>query len=672
MSLLTPWNGFFLLVALIPPLLLLYFLKLRRRTVPMSSTLLWRSVTADLQANAPFQRLRRNILLMLQMIVLLLIALSIMQPRLEGRGGSGVRSVLLIDRSGSMETTDVGEGSRLEEAQRRARATIDRLHPGGLFAGGGGETMVVAFGQSAEILQPFTDSRSQLLAAIDRIEPTHGRSNLGAALQLARVYSINTDPDNPEITQVVPADLELFSDGRIADLEEQVLRGEQLTYHRIGAPETGNQAVLQLAADRVWDRPAAIEIFASLGNFSPDPVTLDVQLSVDGVARSVQEVSLPAGRREGQREVPGQRSLVFSPFDLTRGAVIEVAILVEDGLETDNTASLIVPPPRQLRVALVTNDRQLLPRVLDGLGLGELQRFSPSQWRRARGDDAWDVVIFDAVSPDELPVVPTLTLASAPPTPRLRPYGREDGGQVALSADARHPVMQYVDTETLYVQESESILPGDDVSVILAGSKTPLVFAWEDEGHPRVHVAFDPAESTWPFEAGFVAFLYNVVDWLGHHDEALVQGQAQPGDQLAFQSGTPGGNTSLRRPDGSIRRLTAREDGTVIWGPVELAGLHVLTDDQGATVDGGRRAVRFPATPESAVSATTSIILGQDEVRAVEDGGQRYVAIWPWALGVSLLILMLEWWIWSRRVGGGRPAPGSSRPRRSASRGLIH
>jgi len=39
-----------------PVLLFLYFLKLRRQEIPVSSTLLWRQAIQDLQVNAPFQR----------------------------------------------------------------------------------------------------------------------------------------------------------------------------------------------------------------------------------------------------------------------------------------------------------------------------------------------------------------------------------------------------------------------------------------------------------------------------------------------------------------------------------------------------------------------------------------------------------------------------------------
>ncbi|MBG79559.1 MAG: hypothetical protein CMJ39_02470 [Phycisphaerae bacterium] len=665
MTLLTPWAGFFLLAGVVPPLLVLYFLKLRRRTMPVSSTLLWLSSTADLQANTPFQRLRRNILLLLQLIILLLLILAIMQPRLEGRQGAGGRTVLLIDRSGSMTARDAENGSRLEEAKARAREAIDRLHPGGLFSSGDGETMIVTFGEQADILQPFTDSRSQLLAAVDRIEASHGGSRIGEALQLARVYSTNTDPDNPDAPQILPAHLELFSDGMIEDIDDQVLRGETITYHRIGQDEPANYGVLQLAADRPWDAPGDLVVFASLGNFSSEEVEVDVQLTIDGVARSVQEVKLPPAQLKNGKSVPGRRNLAFSPFELTRGAVIEVLMLANDVMVADDSAVMIVPPPRELRVALVTDGRILLERLLSGFSLEELRVFSPASWKLEGLKGGWDIVVFDNTTPDTMPTMPTLTLGGIPPVEELRGYSNDKTGQVALQAAMDHPVMRYVNIDTLFVQESEAIQPGDEVEVLLEGSQTPLIFGWDDQGVPRVHVAFDPIKSTWPYESGFVAFLYNAIDWLGHRDAALVEQQRRPGGSLAFDLNQAGIEADLICPDGSRVGVQAHADGRVVWGPVELAGLHVLeTGGPEGQIRIQQRSVLFPADSESNLMTRSSVQLGQDQIEAVTEATRGYVPIWPWAIGVSLLILMVEWWVWSSRVGGGvKPVlPGVSVP----------
>src|SRR3954470_16213555 len=81
----------------IPALLVLYFLKLRRRELAVSSTLLWKKAVQDLQVNAPFQRLRKNLLLLLQMLLLILLLLALSRPITFFTPGAGRISVLLID-----------------------------------------------------------------------------------------------------------------------------------------------------------------------------------------------------------------------------------------------------------------------------------------------------------------------------------------------------------------------------------------------------------------------------------------------------------------------------------------------------------------------------------------------------------------------------------------------
>src|SRR2546421_8845136 len=83
-------------------IVLMYILKLRRRDVVVSSTFLWRQVIRDVQANAPFQKLRKNLLLFLQLLAIALIILAMSRAFWQGKG-IGRRSVgLAVDTSASM------------------------------------------------------------------------------------------------------------------------------------------------------------------------------------------------------------------------------------------------------------------------------------------------------------------------------------------------------------------------------------------------------------------------------------------------------------------------------------------------------------------------------------------------------------------------------------------
>ena len=121
MSWLTPLTGLLVAAFAVPPLLLLYFLKLRRVHRDIPSTMLWSRSVEDVRANAPFQRIRYSLLLLLQLLILLLLVLALAQPQLEGSGSPSGRTVIAIDRSASMNATDSPDGrSRLELAKEAA------------------------------------------------------------------------------------------------------------------------------------------------------------------------------------------------------------------------------------------------------------------------------------------------------------------------------------------------------------------------------------------------------------------------------------------------------------------------------------------------------------------------------------------------------------------------
>src|SRR6185312_15336010 len=172
------------------------------------STILWRKAIQDLQVNSPFQKLRRNLLLLLQLLILLALLLAFSRPVTSYRPPPGARSVILIDRSASMSAHDMNGATRLAEAKRRAKELVDSMSKES-------SAMVIAFDNSAETLQSFSSDQVALKRAIDSIEPTDRSTKLKLAYELADAsMAFNPDQLRPNVD---PADIYLYSDGRALD-----------------------------------------------------------------------------------------------------------------------------------------------------------------------------------------------------------------------------------------------------------------------------------------------------------------------------------------------------------------------------------------------------------------------------------------------------------------------
>lgn len=658
MTWLTPITGLLVAAAVIPPLLLLYFLKLRRRRQWTASTLLWQRAVEDLQANAPFQRLRRSLLLLLQLIVLLLLAASVAQPRLHAGTHRGGRVVLMVDNSASMSATDVDAGTRLEAAKRQARERIETLYGGGLFSDSPGETMVIAFSDRAEIMTRFTSSKAQLLAAVDRIGPTDGETSIAQALKLARASTTNFVNELGEARIVgEPPALELYSDGAIRDLDEQVLRGEALQYFATGGDGSDNVGVTSISVERPFDRPTSVQVFAAVANFGDEPVACDLQLSVDGAAIGIEEVSIdPAGHdpATGMR-LPGRRNIVFSPFEQPRGAVIEVANLRPDLLAADDAAHVIVPPPKRLDVLLVAPRGELLRVALEGMALERLERVRSADRLASLAEEgaleSFDVVVLDGVTPASLPPGRYLVFGPPPPVEGLNPYG-EGEDQVALEWREDHPAMAHLAFDNLFVQKFHLVQPADDARVIVEGSRGPLLVELT-RGPVRVlYCPFDPMDSNWPFQRSFINFLVNSIDYLGHAGDAITSRSYAPGEALSARLPQSARDIELRLPDETDVPLESLDPTAWSWGPTRRAGVHLLSWDESGADERRVRAfaVNLLSDTEGDVRVVPQIVIGQEAVAGRDAGDASYTPLWPWALGLALVVMMGEWWMYHRKM----------------------
>src|SRR5207244_1251896 len=157
MNFLTPIA--FAFAAAIPVVILFYLLKRKRVVKLVSSTLLWQKFLAETQASAPFQRLRHNWLLILQLLLLALVVFALGRPYFAGNAKSSRLRVLILDASASMQSTDE-KPSRFEKARTEALKWVDGLRDND-------QMVVLQAGANTEVKQSATSDKTALRRAIN-------------------------------------------------------------------------------------------------------------------------------------------------------------------------------------------------------------------------------------------------------------------------------------------------------------------------------------------------------------------------------------------------------------------------------------------------------------------------------------------------------------------------
>ncbi len=479
MTWLTPWLAGIAAAIAIPTLLILYFLKLRRRDVEISTTLLWKKAIQDMQANAPFQRLRRNLLLFLQLLVLGGILAALGQPQIKGQTITGRKHVVMIDRSASMLSLDEKDGrgqpmDRLAQARAQAIAFVESLREAGFMASEeGDEAMVIAFDTVAEVRQQFTSDKAALRRAIESITAVEGPTRIEEAMRLAKAHKPRRILEDRTTGQAVaveglysgePVTLHIFSDGRLPDAGiSKPAPDDRVEFQRVGGTASGNTAITGIRSERNYEDPSKLSVFVAISNADPQARTLDVELSIDGSVAGIKSATIPGSSVEGvelsgsaaaraarderatveaagvrpagtaadgetaqARAKPGTGGVVFQ-LDRGSGATVRVRLrspasgeaLEGDVLALDDSAWLIVPPARRLAVAVVSPQGNLfLSSVLSGLPLSRLVELTPDQFeeRAAEGKlSEFDVVILDGWLPTMAAAAPVATAIPAVP-----------------------------------------------------------------------------------------------------------------------------------------------------------------------------------------------------------------------------------------------------------------
>ena len=619
----------FYLLGIIPIVIALHFLKLRRQRYVVPSLLLWRAGAEDQKANVPFQRLRNLLLPILQSLFLLVIIVSVARPALQIPGIVHGKIIFIVDNSASMLSKEMGE-TRLALAKREVLKHIDQV------SASGGMMIMATHVPKPYIQQAFTTDKDKLRRAVQNIPATHAGGELTYVFDHATRYA-----DSPQ-------DQIFF----MSDSYEN-LPVTSVPINKIAVGDVAeNIGIVQFSVERIANQ---YTILAGIQNWTGMAREIDVALELEGgTAIDENTLTIPAG------EV---KSVLFSisAEGLDNVAISLHLVDVADDFELDNRVWAVLNPIKRTQILLVSDKNQpFLTDLLRSYGDHVQLQTVPTDEFHGTGDA--DIIIFDGgiSSEHNFLNVPSTENIIVINSRRELPFMAEPSFEIittpvsVIRENKTHPIVQDVSIMGLQVRESvrrelplwgNSLIESEKGALVWLGTEADrqfLVFEFD---------AFNPEISTFPTTIPDVPiFMYRCLEWLEARTAPIKSLTVQKnrtrqifrtGEHLKIDLSTvENPNIQVKKPDSRIIEL-----GSELFSETDQIGVYsVLSGDSLFA----RFAVNLLDATESTLLPPKTALNLQGQVNEKNLLQPLRREIWQWTALFAVCLLLCEWWFYHR------------------------
>ena len=601
---------------LVPLLILLYLLRAQHRHHRVPSVFLWRRLPNEMDDKPTIRMPITNWLFWLQMIAIILAALTLALPQIEGEQQKHV--ILVMDTSASMNATDVAP-SRFDAAVAQAKSLVRELRSIDRVS-------IVEVGLSVSIKGRFLRSDAAL-PILDELSAGLGTTDPGLAVTIAEQIG-NSTPDY--FNSIV-----FFTDG--ADLPPAEIRSVDLPVEVVSISGDGpNRAITEVDVRPAVGAPGRYTGFFRVTNLTGVAGRVEVVTRANGIEVDRRALDLP-DRASADVAV----ALPIGTTDFT------VQVAGGDVMGIDDTASVSIASLRRVRVAIVSPNRDLWMRALNAIPGVEAQSLIPERDAKQIKLPPAEVYLFERFLPAELPDAGIIIVNPPAGVKHLGTKARVEGASL-VRIERESPLMRSVDLSSLFVAESMAVERPSWSRTLVESTAGPMIY-YGVAGDSRVVVfAFDPQRTDLPQRIAFPVLVNNLLEWLAPEE---VPALVEPGEIVPIAPVISSGEVHIHRPNGTVLSYPVR--GSVIR--------FAETNEKGMY-----RIVEWAAGVDEPVSQRRFIINGLDDlesdlrakpnfvssieamgVSATEAVGQ--VPIWFWVAAVLLALIVIEWWYYGRR-----------------------
>lgn len=600
MRLFAPWALWFLLF--MPLVVLMYILKQKFEELQVGSIHLWQQALKDIEVNTPWQKLKKNLLLFLQLLSVLLLVFALSDPYIYK--GSGVYSnlVIIIDNTGSMNAS-YENSTRLGKAKQLAEELINR-------SGTKTNITLLTAGRSPRVeIGKTTDSR-EAISKVRGIEPSNVSGDINDSVSLVKAivkqyegkesYKAVFYTDSPVNTENLNAE--------VAPLASE-LQNVSLDYISY-SEDSGKLTVLVRATNR-----------------SSELLSREISLYGDDKVLGIKNVQLPAGEAE---------TVYFEGIPVNTSH-IWAELAEKDDLEQDNQIFGIVKAAKPSKALLVSHGNVFMERALSNIQGLELYKANPD----GEVSDGYELYIFDSIVPEVLPKSGSLLLLNPPSGNGIIEGGPQlQGGFADIMA---HPVTKYMENANFTVSKLRSLEVPFWADVLINVGENAAALSGEYAGRRTAVIGFDLHDSDFALTTEFPIFIYNLASYLAGIDTDAKDSYAC-GDYIYLNMNPQVSEAAVKDPSGAVYKLEL----TYPMPPFDKTGqfgIYELIQKLEETQMISSFAVNFPTESES-VNIKPQAVSEQTASEAF--GGFGGVRLQVWIIGLLLLLAAIEWVVYIR------------------------
>ncbi len=605
-------HNFLYLFFLIPLLLFLYILKLRRKVQPISSNILWEQSIEDIKANTLFQRLRRSLLLPLQLLILVLIILALARPFTFGSISTARNVIVILDASASMNATDIKE-SRFDFARSSIIKMIDNLDRGVKMT-------IIRSSNSPVIVCESISDKSILKDIVNRQKPSDAPSDLVSAIKLAESFARN----------IPKSEIIVFSD-LTSDLQKRSIGVDiPIRFARIGKQDANNIGIINLD---VIEEQSTNFILANVRNYGMRSQSATIEIYHNNNLIDAKKVMLPAN---------GQRSVIFDKIKFTDG-ILSVSIDAKDDLLTDNRAYYIFKKPRQRKILLVGNNIFLEKAVETSIAGVKLFK---KDSEKDEINDNYDLIIFDGFVPKTEPKTNVIYINPEGDLPFAKFLSIKKNPSV-VNWDRSHPLMRFVDLSELKLDYIKEFNMPPWMKPLAESETCPMVWYGEDKKRDVIVLPFDTKPSSnrnFALTPAFPIFMSNALDLMMESKASWINVRSGETINTAFKES---GNQvlTIKKPNGDEIRSKLK-NGIFTFTETDTVGIYQII---GKGID-EKFSVNLFNEIESDIRPSVETKTSEQKGQDIDLSKLVNKEFWSVLILLVIVLLVLEWWVYHRRV----------------------